>query len=173
MPVPAYLSITGERQGLITQGNFTEASVGNIYQEGHEDETLVEAFEHQIVLPRDPQSGQPTGQRVHKPLKITKVIDKSSPLLFRALTSGERLPDVTMKFYRTSASGTMEHYFTIQLEDAIIVDITSYMPNCQDPGQAHFTHLEDVYMTYRKIIKTHEVASTSESDDWRTQSTAA
>jgi type VI secretion system secreted protein Hcp len=67
----------------------------------------------------------------------------------------------------------MEHYFTITLEDALIVDITSYMPNCQDPGQSHFTHLEDVYMTYRKIIKTHEVASTSESDDWRTQSTHA
>jgi type VI secretion system secreted protein Hcp len=173
MPVPAYISITGERQGLITAGNFTEASVGNIFQEGHEDESLVEAFEHQIILPRDPQSGQPTGQRVHKPLKITKVMDKASPLLFRSLVSGERLPKVEMKFYRTSASGTMEHYFTIQLEDAIIVDIQAYMPNCQDPGQAHFTHLEDVYMTYRKIIKTHEIASTSESDDWRTMSASA
>ncbi|MCX4310888.1 MAG: Hcp family type VI secretion system effector [Desulfovibrio sp.] len=173
MPVPAYLSVTGEHQGLITAGNFTEASVGNIYQEGHEDECLVEAFAHTIMLPRDPQSGQPSGQRVHKALKITKVIDKSSPLLFRALTAGERLPKVEMKFYRTSAAGTMEHYFTIALEDAIIVDITSYMPNCQDPSQEHFTHLEDVSFTYRKIIKTHEIASTSESDDWRAMSTQA
>lgn len=171
MPVPAYLSIIGEKQGNITAGNFTEGSVGNIWQEGHEDEILVEAFEHQILLPRDPQSGQPTGQRVHKPMKITKVMDKSSPLLFRALASGERLPKVTMKFYRTSAAGTMEHYFTIEMEDAIIVNITSYMPNCQDPSQSHFTHLEDVEMTYRKIIKTHEIASTSESDDWRAMST--
>ena len=167
MPTPAYISITGERQGLITANNFTEASVGNIWQEGHENEALVEAFEHQIILPRDPQSGQPTGQRVHKPLKMTKVMDKSSPLLFRALASGERLPKVTMKFFRTSAAGTMEHYYTIELEDAIIVDITDYMPNCQDPNMAHFTHLEDVLMTYRKVIKTHEIASTSESDDWR------
>ena len=130
-------------------------------------------FAHTIMLPRDPQSGQPSGQRVHKALKITKVIDKSSPLLFRALTAGERLPKVEMKFYRTSAAGTMEHYFTIALEDAIIVDITSYMPNCQDPSQEHFTHLEDVSFTYRKIIKTHEIASTSESDDWRAMSTQA
>ncbi|UQZ88933.1 type VI secretion system tube protein Hcp [Deltaproteobacteria bacterium Smac51] len=172
MPTPAYLSIQGERQGNITAGNFTEDSVGNIWQEGHEDETLIEAFEHQIVLPRDPQSGQPTGQRVHKPFKVTKVMDKCSPLLFRSLTSGEKLPEVKMKFYRTSAQGTMEHYYTITLEDAIIVDITSYFPNCQDPGMAHFTHLEDVYFTYRKITKTHEVASTSESDDWRTMSQA-
>ncbi len=167
MPTPAYLSVEGETQGNITAGNFTEASVGNIYQEGHEDEALVEAFEHKIFLPRDPQSGQPTGQRVHQPLKVTKVIDKSSPLLFRALSTGERLPKVELKFYRTSAQGTMEHYYTMSLEDAIITNISQYMPNCQDPGMAHFTHLEDVEFTYRKITKTHEVASTAESDDWR------
>ncbi len=168
MPVPAYMTVEGEKQGNITEGNFTEPSVGNIFQEGHEDEILVEAFKHTVLLPRDPQSGQPTGQRVHHPLTVTKVFDKSSPLLFRALTSGERLPKVALNFYRTSATGNSEHYFSIELEDAIIVDITSYMPNCQDPAQAHFTHLEDVQMTYRKIIKTHMIANTSESDDWRT-----
>ena len=31
MPTPAYMTITGERQGNITANNFTEASVGNIY----------------------------------------------------------------------------------------------------------------------------------------------
>lgn len=41
------------------------------------------------------------------------------------------------------------------------------MPNCQDPNMAHFTHLEDVYFTYRKIVWTHEVSGTSGSDDWR------
>jgi hypothetical protein len=79
MPTPAYMTIMGERQGNITAGNFTEASVGNIYQEGHEDEILVQAFSHEIMLPRDSQSGQPTGQRVHHPLHITKVMDKCSP----------------------------------------------------------------------------------------------
>jgi hypothetical protein len=94
-------------------------------------------------------------------MTITKVFDKSSPLLFTALTSGERLTKCTLKFYRTSADGQQEHYFTIELEDAIIVDIKSYMPNCQDPAQAHFTHLEDVSFTYRKITWSHEVAGTS------------
>ncbi|MGU0977937.1 hypothetical protein ACSEQX_14310, partial [Pseudomonas aeruginosa] len=35
---PAYMSITGTKQGLITAGAFTEDSVGNTYQEGHEDQ---------------------------------------------------------------------------------------------------------------------------------------
>ncbi|KSL26824.1 Hcp family type VI secretion system effector, partial [Pseudomonas aeruginosa] len=114
-----------------------------------------------------PQSGQPTGQRVHKPVVITKVFDKASPLLLAALTSGERLTKVEIQWYRTSAAGTQEHYYTTVLEDAIIVDIKDYMHNCQDPGNAHFTHLEDVHFTYRKITWTHEVSGTSGSDDWR------
>lgn len=38
-----------------------------------------------------------------------------------------------------------------ELTDAIVVDVQASMPNCQDPSQAHFTHLEDVFMTYRAI----------------------
>lgn len=167
MPTPAYMSVNGETQGLITAGAFTADSVGNIWQEEHQDEVLVEAFEHEVIIPRDVQSGQPTGQRVHKPVIITKIFDKSSPLLYAALTSGERLSTVEIKWYRTAVAGTQEHYFTHLLTDAVIVDISAEMPNCQDPGKAHFTHLEKVAMTYRKIEWTHEVSGTSGEDDWR------
>ncbi len=134
---------------------------------------MVQGFNHEVIIPRDPQSGQPTGQRVHKPVVITKVFDKASPLLLAALTSGERLTKVEIQWYRTSAAGTQEHYYTTVLEDAIIVDIKDYMHNCQDPGNAHFTHLEDVHFTYRKITWTHEVSGTSGSDDWRSPVAAA
>ena len=123
MATPAYMSVTGEKQGLITAGAFTADSVGNIYQEGHEDQVMVQAFNHQVIIPRDPQSGQPTGQRIHKALCITKVFDKSSPLLLAALTTGEQMTEVTIEWYRTSASGTQELYYTTKLEDAIIVEI--------------------------------------------------
>lgn len=59
MPTPAYLSLIGTKQGFITEGNFSQDSVGNVYQEGHEDQILVQAFSHQVIIPRDPQSGQP------------------------------------------------------------------------------------------------------------------
>ena len=167
MPTPAFLSIEGATQGNITEGAFTQESVGNVYQEGHENEILVEAFSHTVTVPTDPQSGQPTGQRVHKPLTITKVFDKSSPMLYKALSSGERLPKCEIKWWRTSSEGVQEHYFTTKLEDAIITNISARMPNCQDPSQAHFTHLEDVSFSYRKITWTHEIGSTTGEDDWR------
>lgn len=168
MPTPAYLQIEGSTQGAMTTGAFTEVSVGNIYQEGHEDEIIVQAFGHRLKVPTDVQSGQPTGQRRHQPLMITKTFDKSSPMLYTALATGELLTKCELKFYRTSTSGFQEHFFTIALEDAIITDINAYMHNCQDPGCAHYTLLEDVAFTYRKITWNHVAAGTSGADDWRT-----
>jgi hypothetical protein len=98
MPSPAYMSIEGVAQGNITAGANTADSMGNRYQEGHEDEITVQGFKHEIIIPRDPQSGQPSGQRVHQPLIITKIYDKSSPLLYNALASGERLSKVEIKW---------------------------------------------------------------------------
>ena len=167
MAIPAYMSVTGTKQGLITAGAFTADSVGNTYQEGHEDQVMVQAFSHEVMRPTDPQSGQPVGQRVHKPVVITKVLDKASPLLLAALTSGETITTVVIKWYRTSGDGSPDHYYTTKLEDAIIVNIKDYMHNCQDQANSHFTHLEDVHFTYRKITWTHEVSGTSGSDDWR------
>lgn len=63
MPTPCYISITGQTQGNITAGAFTADSVGNIYVQGHEDEMLVQEFLHNVTVPTDPQSGQPSGQR--------------------------------------------------------------------------------------------------------------
>lgn len=166
MATPAYIKITSETRGVLTLNNFTKESVGSIYQEGHTDQAMVQAYSHTITIPRDPQSGQPTGQRVHAPLCITKIFDKSSPLLHQALTSGEQLSKVEIVWYRTSSDAKQEHYYTTLLEKAIIVEIKSYMHNCQDPTTSQFTHLEEVHFAYRKISWTHETADTVGSDDW-------
>ena len=164
---PIFISIEGSTQGLITEGAFTAESVGNSYQEGHENETIVKAFSHTIKIPRDPQSGQPSGQRIHKPLTISKLFDKSSPLLYNALTHGETLPNVELKWYRTSYEGKPEHYFTLVLTDAVIVDISSSWGMEEDTTTSQVAPYENVSFAYRKITWRHEIASTSGEDDWR------
>jgi type VI secretion system secreted protein Hcp len=167
MPIPAYMSIEGETQGLITEGCNTEDSIGNTFQEAHEDEFLVQQFNHQIIVPTDPQSGQPSGQRVHKPITLVKVYDRASPLLFQALCTGERLPECVINWFRITNEGIEELYFSHTLEDATIVDISPFMPNAQDPAMSHFRHMEKISLVYRKISWAHEVAGTEGSDDWR------
>lgn len=41
-----------------------------------------------VVSPRDAASGLPTGKRQHKPIRIVKEIDKSSPLLMKSSGGG-------------------------------------------------------------------------------------
>lgn len=165
MATPAYMSIVSATNGLLTDAAFTEDSVGNTYQKGHENEVMVQAFEHEVTIATDPQNGTPSSDRIHKPARITKVFDRCSPLLLQALCDGEQLSKVEIKWYRQAKSGK-EHYFTTTLEHATIVRIHDYMHNCQDPNNQHFTHLQDVYMTYRKITWDHVRSTTTGSDNW-------
>lgn len=167
MPTPVYISIEGSRQGNITAGAFTEESVGNIYVEGHEDQILAQAVDHTVTVPTDPQSGQPSGQRVHKPFKFTCALNKAVPLMYNALASGEMLPKIEITWYRTSIDGKQEAFFTTILTDAVIVSMDLVMPNAQDPLNAPYTQLLEVSMSYRKVEWDHMIAGTSGSDDWR------
>lgn len=167
MAQPAYIKIEGSTQGLITSGATTEASIGNRYQEGHEDEIMAQEVEHIVQVPIDPQSGQPSGQRVHMPFAFTCSLNKAVPLLYNALSTGERLPKVEVHWFRTSTTGGPEHFFTTILEDAIITNISLVMPNAQDRNNNDKTELFRVSLNYRKITWEHTVAGTSGSDDWR------
>lgn len=166
MPTPAFCSIHGLDQGLITEGAGTEESIGAAWIKGHENESMVQAFMHQVTIPRDFQSGSPTGQRVHEPAIITKVYDKASPLIYNALTSGEMLDEVVIRWYRTNKQGKQEHYFTHTLKNALVVDVKAIMYNCQDPAKANFTHLEEVSFTYGAITWNHVLGKTQGDDDW-------
>lgn len=167
MPTPGYMKIKGTTQGDMTADVGSEKSMGNIWQKGHEGEITVQGFKHEVTVPVDSQSGQPTGHRIHKPFIVSKVFDKSSPLLYQALCKGEVLTEVVLTWWRTAVSGKPEHYFTHKLEDAVIVQIHASMPHCQDLNMKNFTHLEDIYFSYRKISWTHVVSATDSSDDWR------
>jgi len=159
MALPAYLTLAGERQGPI---------VGSCKQKGREDTILVEAVDHEVSIPRDSQTGLATGKRVHHPLTILKLVDRSSPLLYMALTSGEHMKTVELKWYQINEKGQEENYFTTSLEDAIIVAIKAFKKNCQDPAQSHLGDMEEVSFTYRKIIWRAMKDGVESEDDWST-----
>ena len=71
MALNAYLKLKGQKSGEVK---------GSVTQKGRENSIMVIAVEHEIISPRDAASGLPTGKRHHKPLTITKEVDKSSPV---------------------------------------------------------------------------------------------
>jgi type VI secretion system secreted protein Hcp len=156
--MPSHLSLTGQNQGKIE---------GSCEMQGREGTILVYALDHDIEIPRDTHSGLPTGKRMHKPLTVTKEFDKSSPKLYQALCSGEQFSEVVLDFYRISPQGTEEKYYTIKLEDAIVVNMKGWYPHTLEPKNEAFKHMEDISFTYTKIIWTWNPDGIEAEDSWK------
>jgi type VI secretion system secreted protein Hcp len=157
MPMPCYLVLEGQNQGKIK---------GSTLVKGHEGKILVQAVDHTIEIPKNPQTGLPTGKRVHCPMTLTKEIDESSPKLFQALTSGEQMKEVSLEYYRISPSGKEEKYYTVKLHNAIFTNIKSWTPNCLDPEMKQIGHMEDISLTYEKITWTYVENGIEAEDAW-------
>ncbi len=141
-----HVTITGQVQGAIRGSCRVRDLEGTI---------VAERISHSVISPRDIASGLPTGQRQHKPLTITKRIDRSTPLLYRVLATNENLPNVTLRFYRKSKTGQQQQYYTIQLINANIAGI-----------QEGWRDYEEVSFTYQRIVWTWEDGGISTEDDW-------
>ncbi|HRL22534.1 MAG TPA: type VI secretion system tube protein TssD, partial [Alcaligenes sp.] len=95
-------------------------------------------------------------------------IDKSSPKIFQAQCSGEQLSKVELEFYRISPKGTEEKYYTIRLEKAVVTSSRTWVPNCLAPENRQFGHMEDIALTYEKIVWTWEPDGIEAEDSWLT-----
>lgn len=157
MALNAYMRLTGQVQGEIK---------GSVTQAGREDSIMVIGYNHEIVSPRDASSGLPTGKRQHQPLSITKEIDKSSPLLMNALINNEKITEMTLRFWQPSKTGQEVQYFTIQLQDAAIVDINQEMLNNKYPENMQHKEREHISFVYQTITWTYEDGGISTSDHW-------
>jgi len=145
--LPAYMSLTGENQGEIR---------GGVTLPGRENSIEVISLEHQVISPRDPASGQATGRRQHGALKITKEIDKSTPLLYNVLVTKENLTNVTIRFYKTDRNGAERQYYTIKLINASVSSVRVWKPNTKDAEAVKFPDMEEIQFTYQRIIWTFE-----------------
>jgi type VI secretion system secreted protein Hcp len=161
MALTAYLTLQGSRQGNIP---------GSVIQKGHEGSILVHSFSCQIISPRDPASGLPTGTRQHTPLTILKEVDKSSPLLWSALVSNEALVNWQLKFWTAvSLPVPMQKLiYSIQLNNASIASMRDYMADNDDPNNARLPLLEQISFTYQKIEWVWTDGEITAVDDWET-----
>ncbi|MDR3153502.1 MAG: Hcp family type VI secretion system effector [Deltaproteobacteria bacterium] len=158
MALTAYLAVKGKSQGDIK---------GDCPQGGDKkDKILVYGVDHAVEIPRDTHTGLPTGQRIHKPLVVTKHKDQSSPKLFKACSTGENV-DVTLDFYRIKADGTEEKYFTVKIEEGIIVNLREYTPITFLPENKPYHDMEEVSFTYSKITWTYNDGNIEFTDDWK------
>jgi type VI secretion system secreted protein Hcp len=157
MTMPAYLKATGN-----TQGNIE----GSCTIKDHENTMLINAVQHTIEIPKSPQTGLPTGKRVHGPLTVTKNYDKASPKLFQALCTGEQFSSVMLEYYWISKDGKEEKYYTTELKNAIIVSINYQKKDAVEPASGPHGDEELVSFTYETIVQTWVKDGIEAQDSW-------
>lgn len=167
MPTEIYMSIN-DPDACLTEGACSKESIGSFFKSEHDEEALILAFEHKVSVPTNNLTGQVTGTRKHEYLRVTKFIDKSSPLLLNAVTAPTELA-VEFQFFRTpdeTSAGEQVHYYTIALKRAKIVSIETVSPNILDNSFDGYVPYEVVTFTYGQIQADHVVCGTNAIDDW-------
>lgn len=153
-------------QHLIYAPPFTSNSAGEIKgtvtKPGLEEAIEILGYQHEVSNPVDAATGLPTGKRQHRPFTITKMLDRASPLLFDTLTKNGTIDELVFLFYRPTAVGTEEHFFTITLEEATISNIR------QEKATGPLsTTLEYVSFTYDKITWEEVDVGVMAFDSWK------
>ncbi|HEC5281165.1 TPA: type VI secretion system tube protein Hcp [Enterobacter cloacae] len=139
-----YLTLEGDIQGNISAGCSSQASVGNRYQLGHEDEIFVFSLMQ--------EAGSTGGRLHHRGLQFCKLLDKSSPLLSNAINYNERLK-LIFDIYRTNRYGHIEKYYLVELRGASIRFIKLH-------SKMNDMDYEYVSVNYDYILSRHLITGT-------------
>ncbi len=125
-------------------------------------------FQTSVKTARETGSGLATGRRQHEPIRILKRIDKSSPLLYKALARNE-VVDGKFMFYRPNPTGdgTTEQFYTIEIKQGRISSIKQEVENCIEPASSNLPPLESVEFVFHTITWTYMNGGITHTDDWK------
>lgn len=131
-----------------------------------EDESsVIYAFNQKCSLSMDRYTGIPTSSRAYEPFTVLKEINRATPELWKALTTGQILDSVEITLYEIAKeTGTETAYFKYTLKKARITSITDYMPSTFDDTGNIIGHLEEVAMLANEYDWEHMTESTEHAD---------
>jgi type VI secretion system secreted protein Hcp len=152
-----YLQVTGAKQGVIK---------GEVTVKGREFQHRLLAYSHEIVMPRDPTSGLPTGKRQHQPFRIVKLLNQGSPQLMTAMTTGEDLSSVVIDVWTPGVAGAEIKLMTYMLTNAHVVSLRPWMPNRSDTSAQSYPPAEEIAFTYQSITVTYQPGGIVSVDEW-------
>ena len=148
--------------GVWIEGDSTISSMGR------EGTIECSSFGENSYTPIDAASGLPAGVRQHRPITITKRVDKSSPRLWQAMVTSEQVESAEFRFFRpdSSGSGAEEHFLTILLEGGFIASMSVGSQDVITGGANAPPPMESVAFTFETITWTYEVGGFTHTDSW-------
>ncbi len=155
MPISAYLTIKGQKQGAFN---------GPVTDTGKTGAIQVHSFDNEISVPLDPATGAVTGKRQHNPIRILKEIDATSPRFWAALVNNEALTTWELDLWETGPTGLATKIYTISLINASVVSVEQSLLDDETPPGT--MSQEEISFTYQKITWTWVNGGVTASDNW-------
>jgi type VI secretion system secreted protein Hcp len=163
MAIPAYLWLKDDG-GTAIRGSVDVA--------GREGSIEILGLNHGVMLPTDNGTGKPTATREHAPFSFDKEIDASTPCLYRAVTSGQKLQSAEVKYYRIDDAGQEVEYFSTLMEGVTVISAGPVMYDIHSAYGEKRHHLNLVEFIYEKITWRYVDGNIIHSDSWSERNTA-
>lgn len=139
MSNPAYLWLTDTNGSPITGSSLVTGRIGAIE---------LKAVTHHLSIPVDGNTKKEINRNQSTYTYYgTKDFDKTTPLLYKALSENQTLKSATIKMYQILDAGVESEYFNIILEN---VKVTGITPNLF-PDSGTGTHSETIQLRYEAI----------------------
>ena len=151
---------------LTVDGNAIEGE-STIISLGRENTIECSSFSYSISTPRESATGALTGRRQHRPVKIIKRIDKSDPLLFKALALEEPVTEAVFRHYRPGAAGGAEEQFlTITLAGGFVSGYRLLSEDAVMGGPSAPPTMSEVEFVFQDFTITYESTGATHTDTW-------
>lgn len=147
--------------GSDVQGDSTQMSLGR--------ENSIEClfFEAGIRTAREAGSGVASGRRQHEPLLIRKRIDKSTPLIAKALCENQVI-EGKFKFFRPNPTGdgTTEQFYTVEIKKGRVASQRQWVPDTIVPASSSEPPMEEITFVFHTIMWTYTNGGITHEDTW-------
>lgn len=158
MASPIYATFTDEQGQQIKAG---------VTIEGREGQAEGLAFDYEVLIPADKNTGQLTAIRQHKDVVLTKEVDSASPVLFDACCRGRTLRSVTLDWYHADKDGKQTKYFTHKLTNVKVVGFRQFIHHVKAENSDVYGHQEQISMRFQKIELNYPDGNIMATDDWK------
>jgi type VI secretion system secreted protein Hcp len=150
--------------GTDIKGESTQRSLGR------QDSIEILYYEQAVRTAREATSGMATGRRQYEPLLFRKRVDKSSPLLQKALTTNQTI-DCKFLMFRPhpSGDGTTQQFYTVETKMGRLASIKHINPDTIVPATSTEPPLEEVTMVFHTISWTFTDGGVTHIDTWDAQ----
>jgi len=147
--------------GTDIKGESTQTSLGR------QDSIECTQFSHSVRTARESGSGMATGRRTYEPIKITKRIDKATPLIAKAMANNEKI-DAEFKFFRPNPAGdgTTEQFYSVKVTAGRVAAVEWKVEDTMDPASSTRPPEEVVSFVFHTITWTYTQGGIQHEDKW-------